>query len=231
MASDQQTDKAENVINSETNTQKKTSYKDVMGKENFRKWSQMSRNFHLYPNYPDLLLVGKYLNDSTTLTPLDEQTEYYATVIDMKPSSTVVRTNPNYDEGLNNYQLTRQYKEDYPGFGLTIGNLSGAVSSQLTHHNDVQTRNTSIGAGLVGLIVGSIFGNAKYDNAMKKSMSENYKTVNTTFIYFKINDPKLVKNTGRFSQTNENLLKSGNWKIGDTIRFYKENHIWMFEKK
>lgn len=223
---------------SKVNTPEKRTYYDVMGRDNFRQMTEMDKNFYLYPNYPDLLFVGKHIGASDLLTPLDEQTEYQATVIELKPSSTVVKVNPSYDPALNNYQLTRQYKENYPEFGLGLGSLSGAVSSGIINHNasenvhkDVRMNNMAIGVGLLGLVVGSIVGNSKYNDAMKQSMLDNYKKVDTTIVYFKLNNTNSADNIGRFFQTNDNLLKSGNWKIGDRIKFYKKNHIWMFEKE
>lgn len=220
------------------NTTKNPHYIDVLGEHNYRQMQEMDKNFHLYPNYPAMLFAGNHIGDSNTLTPLDNQKEYRVTITDMKPSSTIVTANPSYNEALNNYQLVHQYKEKYPEFGLVVGSVSGAVSSSVMNHNasenvhkDVRMRNTAAGVGLVGLIVGSVAGNTEYKNAVQNSMLANYQKVDTTTIYFKINNANSTNNIGRFYQSNTNLLKHGNWKIGDTIRFYKQNGIWMFEKE
>ena len=221
------------------NATKNQHYIDVIGEQNYRQMQEMDKNFHLYPNYPAMLFVGNHIGDSTTLTPLDKQTEYHATITDLKSSSSVVTVNPSYNEALNNYQLIHQYKEKYPEFGLVVGSLSGAVSSSVINHNtseknihkNVRMRNTAAGTGLVGLILGSIVGKTEYKNAMQTSMLANYQKIDTTTIYFKLNDTNSTNTTGRFYQSNANLLKSGNWKIGDTIKFYKENGIWIFEKE
>ena len=211
---------------------------DVIGERNYRQMQEMDKNFHLYPNYPAMLFVGNHIGDSNTLTPLDNRTEYRVTITDLKPSSTIVTANPSYNEALNNYQLVHQYKEKYPELGLVVGSVSGAVSSSVMNHNasenvhkDVRMRNTAVGTGLVGLIIGSVAGNTEYKNAVQNSMLANYQKVDTMTIYFKINNANLTNNIGRFYQSNANLLKHGNWKIGDTIRFYKQNGIWMFEKE
>lgn len=220
------------------NATKNPHYIDVLGERNYRQMQEMDKNFHLYPNYPAMLFVGNHIGDSTTLTPLDTKTEYNVTIIDMKSSSTIVTVNPSYNEALNNYQLVHQYKEKYPEFGLVVGSVSGAISSSVINHNtsgnvhkDVRMRNTAAGVGLVGLIVGSVAGNTEYKNAVQNSMLANYQKVDITTIYFKINNANSTNNIGRFYQSNTNLLKHGNWKIGDTIRFYKQNGIWMFEKE
>lgn len=211
---------------------------DVIGERNYRQMQEMDKNFHLYPNYPAMLFVGNHIGDSTTLTPLDNQKEYRVTITDLKPSSTIVTANQSYNEALNNYQLVHQYKEKYPEFGLVVGSVSSAVSSSVMNYNasenvhkDVRMRNTAVGTGLVGLIIGSVAGNTEYKNAVQNSMLANYQKVDTTTIYFKINNANLTNNIGRFYQSNANLLKHGNWKIGDTIRFYKQNGIWMFAKE
>lgn len=220
------------------NATKNQYYIDVIGEQNYRQMQEMDKNFHLYPNYPAMLFVGNHIGDSTTLTPLDTKTEYNVTITDMKSSSTILTVNPSYNEALNNYQLVHQYKEKYPEFGLVVGSVSGAVSSSVINYNtsenvhkDVRMRNVATGTGLIGLIIGSVVGNAEYKNAMQNNMLANYQKVDTTAIYFKINNTRSANNIGRFYQSNANLLKHGNWKIGDTIRFYKQNDIWMFEKE
>lgn len=220
------------------NATKNPHYIDVIGERNYRQMQEMDKNFHLYPKYPAMLFVGNHIGDSTILTPLDKQTEYHVTITELKSSNTIVTVNPSYNEALNNYQLIHQYKEKYPEFGLVVGSVSGAVSSSVINpntsgnvHKDVRMRNVATGTGLVGLIVGSVAGNAKYNNAIQTSMLANYQKIDTTTIYFKLNDTNSTNKMGRFYQSNANLLKSGNWKIGDTIKFYKENGIWMFEKE
>lgn len=220
------------------NATKNQHYIDVIGEQNYHQMQEMDKNFHLYPNYPAMLFVGNHIGDSNTLTPLDNQKEYRVTITDMKPSSTIVTANPSYNEALNNYQLVHQYKEKYPEFGLVVGSVSGAISSSVVNHNtsenvhkDIRMRNTATGTGLVGLIVGSVVGNVEYKNAMKNGILANYQKVDTTTIYFKINNANPNNDIGRFYQSNANLLKNGNWKIGNIIRFYKQNGIWMFEKE
>ena len=227
----------ENIIHV-ANATKNPHYIDVIGERNYRQMQEMDKNFHLYPKYPAMLFVGNHIGASTTLTPLDKQTEYHVTITGLKSSSTIVTVNPSYNEAINNYQLVHQYKEKYPEFGLVVGSLSGAVSSSVINHNtsenvhkNVRMRNTATGTGLVGLMIGSIVGNTEYNNAMQTSMLANYQKVDTTTIYFKINNTNSANNIGRFYQSNANLLKGGNWKIGDRIKFYKENGIWMFEKE
>ena len=208
---------------------------DIMGEENFQKMQKMDKSFHLYPNYPSMLFIGKSIGDSVTLTPNDEFTEHTAQVVDMKSSTSIVPNNVDYDESVNTYQLIKKYKEQYPESGLVAGGLIGATSSYLKdkdsnysqHQKTIHMNNMASVTSLIGLMVGTFVGNQKYEKELANSMKNNYHLVNTTIIQFKLENGEV----GRFSQTNLNLLRNGNWKIGDNIRFYKENHIWKFERQ
>lgn len=208
---------------------------DIMGEENFQKMQKMDKSFHLYPDYPSMLFVGKSIGDSVTLTPNDNFTEHMAQVVDMKSSTAIVPNNADYDEATNTYQLIKKYKEQYPESGLVVGGLIGATSSYIKDKDgdyskkqkSVNMNNTASVTSLIGLMVGTFVGNHQYEKELANSMKNNYHLVNTTIIQFKLKNGEV----GRFSQTNLNLLRNGNWKIGDNIRFYKENHIWKFERQ
>lgn len=208
---------------------------DIMGEENFQKMQKMDKIFHLYPNYPSMLFVGKSFGDSVTLTPNDDFTEHTAQVVDMKSSTSIVPNNADYDESVNTYQLIKKYKEQYPESGLVVGGLIGATSSYIKykdsnysqHQKTIHMNNMASVTSLIGLMVGTFVGNQKYEKELANNMKNNYHLVNTTIIQFKLENGEV----GRFSQTNLNLLRNGNWKIGDHIRFYKENHIWKFERQ
>ena len=182
-----------------------------------------------------MLFVGKSIGDSVTLTPNDNFTEHVAQVIDMKSSTSIVPNNADYDESVNTYQLIKKYKEQYPESGLVVGGLIGATSSYIhdkdsnysQHQKSTHMNNTASVTSLIGLMAGAFVGNQKYEKELANSMKNNYHLVNTTIIQFKLENGEV----GRFSQTNLNLLRNGNWKIGDNIRFYKENHIWKFERQ